>query len=174
MQKGGRVMSNRKKMLISTHDLLINDEDLLRLLYYPPTSLREGQPNPLSGELSDVLDMDLDKLWGVRDHHIPLTSKADDLIENELCRIYLYLGKTRPSHNNFMTTKQEIVVDVFCHYSYIEADQRMAMISDRISALLFNQRVHGLGKVDYRNGYDFTAPKGYQAYRHIYEVGGVK
>lgn len=167
-------MSSQKRMFISIHDLLINDEDLLRLLYYPPTSLRNQQPDPLSDELENVLDMELDKIWDIRDHHIPLSSKDDDLVGNELCRIYLYPGKIRPSLNNFMTMKQEIVVDVFCHYSYIEADQRMMMITDRLSDLLFNERVHGLGKIDYRNGYDFNAPKGYQSYRHIFEIGGTK
>lgn len=164
-------MSNQKKMFISMHNLLIEDEKLLRLLYYPPTNLRNEQPNPLSDDLENILDRE--DVWDIRDKHILLTSKSDDLVESEICRIYVYPGKIRPSLKNFTTMKQELVVDIFCHYRY-ERDLRMMSITDRLSDLLFNERIHGLGKIDYRNGYDFNSPKGYQAYRHIYEIGGTK
>lgn len=175
MQKGGRKKLNKqRKMFTNIHDLLINDETLLRLLYYPPAKLTMNRPEPLSDELDNILDMDMGEVWRIRDDHILESSKSDDLENKAVCRIYLYPGKIRHSLKNKRAMKQEIVLDVFVHYSY-DIDHRMMSITGRLSELLFNERARcGLGRIDYRNGYDFVAPKGYTSYRHIYEIGGTK
>lgn len=167
-------MNNQKEMFTDIHDLLINDESLLRLLYYPPANLTMERPEPLSDTLDNILDMDIGELWKIRDDHILESSKSDDLENKAICRVYLYPGKIRPSFRNKVAIKQEIVLDIFIHYSY-DVDHRMLLVTGRINELLFNERVrYGLGKIDYQNGYDFVAPKGYTSYRHIYEIGGTK
>lgn len=159
----------RKKMIADVFTLLRSDEDLLRLLYYPPLS------DPLNREQhEDITNLPEDEMWDIIAKHIFTSSKSGDIEEKRICRIYVYLGKTRPSTVNAFTTKQEIVVDVFCHLDFSD-DARMEMISDRLDELMFRSRVKGgLGRVDYRNGYDFSAPRDYEAFRHIYEVGGRK
>lgn len=171
-------MSILANMINDTYNILNSDEQLLRLLYYPPTSMAKGRPDPLSETLDDlVVEQDMTQpptseylsMWEIIDQHIELTSKSDDLEDNYLCRIYLYAGKSRPSIGNKSTTRQEVVVDIFCHNSF-SVDQRMERIGDRVHQLIVRNRVTGLGRVDYSNGYDYEAPKEYRAYRHIYEV----
>ncbi|PAV30168.1 hypothetical protein CIL05_06790 [Virgibacillus profundi] len=171
-------MSILANMMNDAYNILHADEQLLRLLYYPPTSIPNNQPNPLDESLPNlVVEQDITKtptpeslkMWEIINRHIERTSKSDDLENNYLCRIYLYAGKSRPHATNKSTTRQEIVVDIFCHNSF-SVDQRMERIGDRAHQLLMNNQVTGLGTIDYANGYDFTAPKEYIAYRHIYQV----
>lgn len=171
MQKGGMILlskSIRKKLLINVFTLLRTNEELLRLLYHRPNS------DPLSDSHPNITGLPELEMWKIIDRHILTTSKSSDLEENRICRIYVYLGKTRPSFNNKFTTRQEVVIDVFCHLDY-EKEARMEMISDKLDEIMFRSRINGgLGRVDYRNGYDFNAPRDYEAFRHIYEVGSRK
>jgi len=170
--------------MLNTHDLLRQDEDLLRLLYYDPTNYTT-QPHPLSDELPNVLDpqvgeLDADgdkndeywaRIWNIIDKHILLISKADDMENNRLCRLYVYAGKTRPTYGNVSAAlaNQEIIIDVFVHTSY-NIDSRMDEINDRLNQLLVGASGIGMGKVDIYGGYEFSAPKEYTAYRNIYEI----
>lgn len=165
---------NRVRTIInSTYNLLIENEELLRLLYYPP-QVTTNDLSPLDKKLGDLTTIKDSDYWSIVDNHIMRTSKSDDLEEKSLCRIYLYSGKIRASTRNFRGSKQEIILDVFVNYDY-ESDQRMEWITEVLSDILMESRVSGgLGVVDYGRGYDFNAPKGYQAYRHIYEVGSTK
>lgn len=162
-------MSVTKKIVTSVFDSLRQDEKLLRLLHYPPHDLR-GVPEPLSGELANILDLEVEEYWKIVDNHILTSSKADDLQTEEICRIYIYAG-TRRRSQNVRVGKQEIVIDVLCGKKY-EKDMRLEWLGDYISDSLFLSRLQGgLGKAEYRTGYNFTAPVGYEAYRHIYEIG---
>lgn len=166
-------MNRARSIINNVYDLLIEDENLLRLLYYPP-QITMNDPSPLDDELENLSDSKNRRYWDIVDNHILLTSKSDDLEENSLCRIYVYSGKKRASNRNFKGSKQEIIVDVFVHFEY-ELEQRLEWITEILSDILMEKRVEGgLGVIDYRNGYNFNAPKGYQAYRHIFEIGGTK
>lgn len=167
-------MSQINFVMESVFNTLIQDEKLLRLLYYPPKNAMKGILDPLDTTLEDITKKDTVDYWDIVDNHILLTSKVDDFQDTPICRIYLYQGKTRPTFRNMRTTKIEIVLDVFVHKKY-DIDLRLQQISDRLSKVLFLSRANrGLGRVDYRTGYDFVAPLNYQAYRHIYEVGGTR
>lgn len=162
------IKNTRKKLLTDTFTLFRTDEVLLRLLYHAPLS------DPLSDKHEDILSLPSHEMWDIVDHHIISHSKSSEIVSGRICRIYVYLGKTRPSYRNKFTTKQEIVVDVFCHIDY-GRDIRMESIADRLSQLMFRSRIKGgLGRVDYRNGYEFQAPRDYEAFRHIFEVGNSK
>lgn len=175
-------MSNTEKIIVSAYNKLRRDEELLRLLHYPPTDIRPSNynPDPLSPELDNIVDKEsageeaLVEYWDIVDRHLFRTSKSDNWETKRLCRIYLYAGKKRGASKNARIGKREIVLDVFAHHDY-EVDLRMNRIADRISKVLFLSRLEGgLGTVDYRDGYDFTAPLGYEAYRHLYIVGETK
>lgn len=159
----------------NTYKSLIFDEKLLRLLYYPPQDLLSGTPDPLSEtpQTPNIVDTSTPqstrRMWTIINKHILNTSKSDDLETEHLARVYIYAGKARRSLGNSSTLRQEIVADVFVHSIY-EEDYRMEAISDRLGQLLVHERPDGMGKIDYRDGYDFVAPKEYRAYRHIYET----
>lgn len=166
----------RKKILDDAYKKLISDEYLLRLLYMTPSSPKIEFPLLPEDNLIHEQDMNkpptpgYTKMWEIIDKHILTTSKSDDLEENRLCRVYIYLGKSRPSPDNMFAAKQEIVVDTFTHHTY-DVDHRLDLIIGRVRDLLMYQRITGLGKIDLRTEYDFTAPKEYRAYRSIYEIG---
>ena len=138
-----------------------NDETLLRLLVYKPKSLTDNQPDPLSEDLPDILDLDEDELWALRDKHISTTSNSDDLSDEKLCRIYVYLGNRRPASNNYTLAEQEIIIDVLCHDSYQIKEQRMFKISDRLNELLIDERITGVTKIQYLSGSIIGSPAEY-------------
>lgn len=162
-----------KENLDDIYRVFLNDEELHRLLYYKPESLRDGRPDPLNESLPNILELAIDSLWDIRDERILRTSKSDDLVDKAICRIYLYAGRRRPHNSNFHAATQEVIVDVLCHEDY-EKDNRSAWISDRINELLCLERVTGMGKVDYVSGNPRNAPPQYVCYQQTYEFGSTK
>lgn len=159
-------MSNVRTINANIYLKLINDEELMRLLHYPPSP---PNPSPLSDQYEDIIGSE--NYWDIVDKHVLLSSKADDLEDNSLCRIYIYSGKPKRIFGNNTAVRREIVIDVLCHQSY-ERDQRLEWIIDRINKNLVRRNIEGgLGKMEAYNGYDFKAPKGYIAYRLIYLIG---
>lgn len=150
--------------------LLYHDEELLRLLYYPPTNF-SNIPDPLDPSLQDMIDLDAD--WKIRLDRIMKTSKSDDLETNEICRIYVYAGRREPT-KNYHVADQEVVVDVLCHNDFENGDLRSLRISDRVNELLVLERVTGMGKMDYVGGNPINAPSNYSAFRHHYKFGSTK
>lgn len=158
----------KPRLLKSAYTELINDEKLLRLLFYP------ADTNPLDKELPNIKDKPEYEMWKIINKHILTSSKSRDLEEERICRLYLYTGRTGRSRRSMFTTRQEIVIDVFCHIDY-ERDARSGQIDSRLSELLFRKHLDGgIGEVDYGAGYEIAAPRDYEAYRHIYEIGGTK
>jgi hypothetical protein len=149
-----------------------NDETLLRLLYYPAEDLTTNTPDPLDISLQNILSMNEDMQWEIRDEHIMLIPKGSDLEEKKLCRIFLYAGR-RQSTGNYLAANQQVIVDILCHMNY-EKDLRSMRISDRINELLVAENVTGIGKMDYFNGSPISAPKDYIGFQHIYEFSAFK
>lgn len=145
-----------------------NDEDLLRLLYYLPQDLVSNPFDPLDRRLPNILMMNDDEMWEIRDKRIFLTSKSDDLVNEPICRLYVYAGNRRPDLNNYISANQEVTVDIFCNNDF-EKDLRSLRISDRINELLIAERVTGIGKIDYVHGFPIPAPENYVAFRHVYD-----
>lgn len=147
-----------------------HDETLLRLLYYSPTNYSDI-PDPLDDSLQNVIDLDED--WSIREDRIMSVPKSDDLVDNEICRIYVYAGRRRPVDNGYIYANQEIIIDILCHISY-EKDLRSTRISDRLDELLLGSRVSGFGKISYINGTSISSPEKYIGYSQRYEVGNMK
>ncbi|RKJ44426.1 hypothetical protein D7X33_34885 [Butyricicoccus sp. 1XD8-22] len=151
--------------------VLRNDETLLRLLFYPPQDVVNGIKDPLDESLPNILDNDPMELRVLREKRIKVVPKSDDLVDEPICRIYLYAGKRRPV-DGYFHANQQIIIDILCEESF-EEDLRSSRISDRICELLINKRITGLGKVKYIDGRQISAPSKYVGYSHVFEVGAV-
>lgn len=160
-----------KNHIKDTYMVLIQDETLKRLLWYPPEDILNDVPKPLSPTLPNISDNE--KLnWKVIDDRILRGSKSDDLVDDEKCRLYLYLGDVTPtSHSVFI--KQEICIDVLWHEIY-ENDLRFDSITQKLKSLLVGKHITGIGKMEYYDGMPIGTPKNYSGYRHIFQVGSTK
>jgi len=162
-----------KQTIDDMYDCLVKDESLLRLVYYPPEKYGVS-PDPLDSSLEDILNKDISERWDIIDKHILLSSKSSDLVEENICRIYVHLGNRIPSTNgSFKVATQEVHIDILTHESY-EYDSRIARICDRINELLIHNRITGLGMVEYVRGLPHPAPQTYSGYRQTYKVGNTK
>jgi hypothetical protein len=158
----------KKNHIKDTYKVLINSEELKRLLWYPPEDILTNTPPPLSPTLPNISD-DEDLNWKIIDDRILLNSKSDDLVENKKCRIYLYSGSKNPSENSAVAV-QDIIIDVLWHELF-DKDLRSNSIEEVLSNLLNHKRITGIGKMKYADGDPISAPKNYQGYRHIFQVG---
>lgn len=160
-----------KDYLKDVYIVLINSEKLKRLLWYLPENLLTGNPPPLSPSLPNISD-DEGLNWQVIEDRIIKNSKDDDLVGNQKCRIYLYLG-SRDRTDNSSIASQKIIIDVLWHDIY-ENDERASLIEKELRKLLVGKRITGIGKMKYYDGDPISAPQNYQGYRHVYEVGSLK
>lgn len=157
--------------LIDIFEKLYFDEELLRLLYYPPENLALDIPDPLSPTLPNILDLPIKDQWEIRKDRISKTPKSEDLTKNRICRLYIYAGNRRPQSGNYSAAAQDIKVDILCHYTF-EEDLRSMRISDRVNKLLVNKPITGMGKMEYVNGNPAAAPNDYVKFQHLYRFAG--
>lgn len=155
-----------REVIDGIYQLLINDEELMRLLWYKPK--RIDGIDPLSSTLLDVKDMG--NYWEIVDERIMLAEKVNDLIEKPICRLYITSGRRRGVFDNYLLATQEIVITVYVHEDY-ESDMRSAWISDRINELIALEHVDGIlgSRVEYVAGNARVAPIQYSRYEHIYQ-----
>ncbi|WJV20694.1 hypothetical protein QU593_09790 [Rossellomorea marisflavi] len=158
-----------KQKLESAYTLLTSDEQIARLLYYPPSQFSNNFTDPLSPTLPNIQDMEIEARWDILDKRIKPVPKSLETIEEELCLLFIYAGLRQPT-NNYYTSTQEIIIDVLCHENY-EKDSRSAWLSDRINEVLDKQRIAGFGKVSYVSGRPISAPQNFVGFRHIFKVG---
>lgn len=148
------------------------DEILLRLLYYSPANLATNTLDPLNILLQNVMDMDEETQWNIRNERIKVSDKTDDLIPDKpMCRILLYAGRRLPVRSNYMFADQEFHIDIFCHNSFEDGDFRLEKISDRLNELFVSERITGIGKMEYLNGNILSSPREYVGFKHIYKFG---
>lgn len=150
---------------------LINDETLLRLLYYPPKS--RNNPDPLDPSLPNLVNPDSPEYWDLVNERIVLGEKTTDLEDEPLCRLYLHAGRRRPVYDNYLLASQEVILSIFTHESY-ERDIRSLWISDVLNELLVHEPIAGYGKLEYTAGNPMAAPLGYKHYRHVYRFADNK
>ena len=151
---------------------LINDEELLRLLYYLPNgydTLGNYHPDPLDPLLPSLLDIESDDYWRMVDERVILGEKTSDLLETKICRLYIYEGRRRPVFESDSLATQEVYIDVFIHESF-DKDLRISRITDRINELICLENIAGYGKLDYHAGNPREAPTHYRRYLHQYKM----
>lgn len=155
--------------LDNVFQVLINDEELMRLLWYKPK--RFTKVDPLDKSLPNVTEMN--EYWDIVDERVLTVGKINDLEKKPICRLFITLGRRKPDNNNYYLAKQEIVISIFVHEEY-EWDMRLGGISDRITKLLALKEVAGMGKFDYVDGRPYAAPLQYLQYVHVFEYSTAK
>lgn len=165
------MINTSKDYIGDVFSVLISSERLKRLLWYRPENVLTETPDPLSSILPNISD-DEELNWRVIEDRILKNSKTDDLVDNEKCRIYLYLG-SRDRTDNMSIASQKIIIDLFWHDIFDE-DNRSELVERELRRLLVGKRITGIGKMKYYDGGLINAPKNYQGYRHVYEVGSFK
>jgi hypothetical protein len=72
-----------------------------------------------------------------------------------------------------MVTSQDIVFDIYAHYTFDEVDMRLAKITDRVNKLIKNKRV-GANKARLRMATTITnPPNGFTAHKLVFQFGSV-
>lgn len=160
-----------REVVSNIYQLLINDEQLLRLLWYKPQQL-DGI-DPLDPSLLNVKDMA--DYWDIVNNRIMLAEKENDLLEFPMCRLYISAGRRRPVFNNYLLATQEIVISMYVHEDY-EMDMRSAWISDRINELIALEYVEGAmnQRMEFVAGNARVAPIQYRRYDLIFEYTASK
>ena len=154
-----------KEVINHIYRILINDEELLRLLWYLPEMTTDI--DPLDTSLLNVKDMA--DYWDIVNNRVLLAEKENDLIDNPICRLYISAGRRRPDFGSYLMSTQEIVISIYVHEDY-EMDARSSSISDRICELIALERLNGsIGRVDFAMGNARVAPIQYRRYDLVFE-----
>ena len=154
-----------RHVFMQIYKKFIEDEELLRLLYYPP---QDGtNPDPLSPTLLNVKG--LPNYWDIVDERFSLTNKTSDLVDKPICRININAGRRTGVFGNYLLAQQEIYIAISVHEDY-EKDMRTAWIADRIHELLALEYFESAyGKMDFVNARSYEAEKQYTRYVITYE-----
>lgn len=145
---------------------LKSDEELLRLLYYPPENGNDVV-DPLDVSLPNIMDKDIEEKSEIINKRIMKSNKFKDLENDSICRLYVYAGNRRPN-SNYLSADQEIVIDIICHSDFENGDLRSTRISDRLNQLFCQEHLVGIGKMDYVVGRQINAPYEYTGYQVIF------
>ena len=168
-------MSMMVEHMTTVFRTIINDTELNRLLYY--------KDDPLSSSLPDVQTLEnyygpVDDSPSILSSIIKRAPKTDDLTDQPICRLCVYLGNgiPKPSIQSAMLLDQDLMIDVYTHINtYEETEFRNLKITDRICDMLFNQNFAGIVKnIKYTRLLISNAPEGYLGYKLIFTFGAMK
>lgn len=160
---------NMKKYYDDIFKVLINDEELLRLLYYKPIDRLD---NPLDGRKQNVLSKPVDEYWTIVDDRIVSAPKFNDIEKPDdipKCRLFFYLGHGRTGENHLFS-RQEIVFEIYVHFDFESMDRRCALICDRLDKILNFQSITGFGKIYPVKRDPLVVLDNYIGFRLIYEI----
>lgn len=153
-----------REVVGNIYQLLIEDEELMRLLWYLPKQFTGN--DPLDINLLNVKDMA--EYWNIVNERVLLAEKENDLL-GAICRLYISAGRRRPVFDSYLLATQEIVISMYVHEDY-ELDMRSAWISDRINELIALEYIEGsIGKMDFVAGNARVAPLQYRRYDLLFE-----
>lgn len=148
---------------------LIEDEYLMRLLYFKPRSPELNMPIDYNDRDTLVM-LEREDYWDIVDDRVLTTTKSSEIEDKKaLCRLYIYPGRRKSRHNNYLLADQEIVIDILVHDSY-SSDLRQQWISDRIDELIVLERLTGIGKIEFVSGAPRQSPIGYDKYETVYLI----
>jgi hypothetical protein len=151
---------------------LKSDEELLRLLYYSPENGNDIV-DPLDSSLPNILDMDIQQRAEIFNKRIMKAAKYTDLQDEKICRLYIYAGN-RKSNSNYLSADQELVIDILCHSDFENGDLRSTRISDRLNQLFCQERLVGIGQMDFVVGRQINAPYEYTGYQCVFTYSTFK
>lgn len=153
--------------ILEVYDVFTNDEELLRLLYYPSEHFND---DPLDEKKDNILDRS-DK-WDIIQDRIKFTPNTEELDDYKKCRICFYAGKRTGNKRNKFDKNQEVIFDILVHRSFHESDLRMYKIAKRINNLILNGKFSSFGQVRELDASPLgQVAKGYFGYRTPYLFG---
>jgi len=157
------------------YKVLIEDEELIRLLYYKPmgfdSNTKTNIPDPLSHELPNLVN-DSKQYWDIVKDRIRKGEKRAKIEEDIKCYIYMHEGTDRSIFGNICSIHQQVIFSVYIHEEF-EQDWRMSRIKDRLTSLLvFTIGLAGYGKMEYVGGDPRDATTGYRRidYRYMFNT----
>jgi hypothetical protein len=153
---------------------LKSDEELNRLLYYPPEDLGKDVLDPLDSNLPNIMTMNVEKRAEIINKRIMKSSKFKDLEKESICRLYVYAGNGSSSSGNYLFANQELVIDILCHSDFENGDLRSFRISDRLNELFCHQNLVGIGQMDFVNRRPIGAPVEYVGYQVVFKYSTFK
>lgn len=153
------------KFMNNIEVVLIQDEELVRLLTYKPegydTVTQEKIPEPLSDSLPNLVD-NSPEYWKLVKDRIRKGDKRTDVNDDSKCIIYIQEGRDRSIFGNAFFVEQEVLLSILVHEDY-EDDWRMSRIRDRVFELLIHQQnMAGFGKFESVGSDPREAPKGFR------------
>lgn len=158
-------------LLADIYKTLITDETLLRLLYYPPESLADSIPDPLSDHNPNMLDKPREELWSIIQDAIKKVPPIESPVLKR-AHIYIYPGKRTPNRQNNSYSKKQVIFDVVSHFDFEDVDFRSMRITDRLCELFVNKNVAGINKTEDAGGGQINGlPKGFVGYKNVFEFG---
>ena len=161
-----------REVIDAVYQILINDEEVLRLLWYKPK--RISGKDPLDPSLPNILELDEEAYWDIVDERIMLQPKVSDIVDNPICRLYITSGRRRSLSNNYYIAKQQIIINTYVHEEYL-GDMRSESIADRLAQLLALENLSGaIGKLNHVKSDPYEAPTQYQRFQHVYEYTDMK
>jgi hypothetical protein len=146
--------------------ILIQDEELLRLLTYKPMGFDEKAqtaiPDPLSSDLPNLVDVNSSEYWTLVKDRIRKGDKRTNINDDSKCVIYLQEGRERSIWGNAFQVNQEVILSILVHEDY-EDDFRMSRIRDRVYELLIHKKgMAGFGKFESIGGDPRDTVKGFR------------
>lgn len=166
-----------REALNNIMQVLREDEKLMKLLYYSPETLEQDVVEdliPTDEDMARVIENDVDAIEKVERYREIIESRLligetkKEIEEDHICRVYVRFGRLRSVFGNYLIGDQEVVVNVYVPNRYDRYDYRLAWINDRISYLLTQERISGIGKMIYSKGDSRVAPHDYARYENIY------
>jgi hypothetical protein len=151
---------------------LKSDEELNRLLYYPSENGNDIL-DPLDNSLPNIMTMDVESKSEIMNKRIVKSNKYTDLEDEKICRLYVYAGRRSPN-SNYLSANQELVIDILCHSDYENGDLRSLRISDRLNQLFCQERLVGIGQMNFVGARQINAPYEYTGYQVVYEYSTFK
>ena len=179
------------------YEKLVNDEEILRLLYYAPrgskvlsqhtnefTDLPSGvrlSIDPLSSLHPNILPIDtsddnevVDKYWEIVDQSIKTKSKDNDITNLAICRLCVYHAKSRSPYGQEESYRRDYIeIDILTEDRYEEGDTRSMAIVDRIQQLFHRKKGLGVGISIVTSPMPIQTVPQYTKYRVYVEVTNV-
>lgn len=163
------------KNITEFYHSLINDEKLLRLLYYIPKDRLDNPLDDLKVDVSQLPEKD-----SILKNLIVIGDKTNDLAsETNICRICLYTGPRMPQKNylknlnqftdNPYSSTQQYIFDIYTPDFVNNNDFRLDWLGEVLNEVLFQEDVEEFRELRFHSGFPIpNIPKGFIGYRWIY------
>lgn len=172
-----------ERALKSNYQELIQQEDILRLLFYAADhfeddvkEVTENRPSILSGGndlfktgLDDERTYSKDEL--IRSVITP-TNKTDDLDGQKICRLNVVLGDYTLLEGARFHANLDLHLYFYVHNEYDIVDFRLAKLVDAVRKFMFERDTGSLGRKILKGGREIEdTPNGYSGYRLTLKAG---